>query len=170
MAMSPTVPTILSAVSLVVRTAMNSGSPGNVLTVHTRRRFWRDSAKFASLFKRQSPDLLPGRINGWLLYRGSTRPEEAEERWRFYSLHRIVLDGYMGVNDADGSSDQAAFVTQIEAIRDGLRLSTAVFGNTERTLPDVEVEEDASPVTIGDVTCWYARLSLEVEASEVKSL
>jgi hypothetical protein len=170
MAMSPTVPTILTAISLIVRTAMNSGSPGNVLTVHTKRRFWRDAAKFKALFIRLSPDLLPGRVNGWLCHRVSTRTEEAEERWRFYSIHKFILDGYMGVADADGSGDQAAFEAQIELIRDGFRLSTAVFGNTERTVPDVEVEENASPVTIGDTTCWYSRLSLEVEAQEVKTL
>lgn len=168
--MSPTVPTILSAVSLAVRTAMNAGTPANVLTVHTKRRFWRDAQKFKTLFIRQSPDLLPGRVNGWIIYRDGVRAEEAEERWRFYSIHKVVLEGYMGVADGDGSGDQAAFDAQIEAIRDGLRLNTSVFGNTERTLPDVQGEEISTPVTIGDMTCWYARLTLEAEATEIKSL
>jgi hypothetical protein len=170
MAMSPTVPTILAAIQTAIKSAMNSGTPSNVLTVHVKRRFWRDADKFRSIFIRQSPDLLPGRVNGWIIYRESTRVIEAEERWRFYAIHRIAIQGYMGVADADSAADQAAFEAQVEAVRDNLRLNTNVFGKAERTVPDTEVLESSTPVTIGDVTAWHANLSLEAEATEVKSL
>ena len=169
MAMSPTIPTILAAVALEVKTAMNP-TFANVTTVHTKRRFWRDDLKFNALFKRVSPDLLPGRVNGWIIYRDATRAEESDHRWRFWSIHKIALEGYMAVNDGDATADQSAFDAQIEAIRDRLRLNVSVFGNTEKTLPDTQVEQSSEPVLIGNVTAWYARLSLEVEAVEVKSL
>ncbi len=167
---SPTIAAIRSAVATEIRKAMNAGVPGNVLTVHEYRRFWRDAQKFASLFKRQSPDLLPGKINGWIVFRSRTREVETEERWRFYQLHRFEMHGYMGVQDADATSDEKAFQDQVELIRDNLRLNTGVFGNMERTVPVVQAETVSDPVEIGDVTCWYTLLSLEAEAIETKTL
>lgn len=166
--MTPLVPAILSAIQSAVKSALNVGSPSSVVTVHTKRRFWRDAQGFNSIFKRTDGSA-NGRVNGWMIYRATTRVEEAAERWRFYAIHKILLEGWMSVADADASWDQAAFDAQIEVIRDNLRLNTNVFNNAEYTTPDTEVEEASTPVTIGDHTCWYARLSLESEAVEVKS-
>jgi hypothetical protein len=169
MSMSPTVPSILSAIATVIKTAMNPGHPSRVTTVHTKRRFFRDPEKFNELFRRANNDSPTQPINGWLVYRQSTRPLEADERWRFYSIHRIRLEGFLAVAD-DTTLDQAAFDAQIEAIRDGLRLSTSVFGTMERTLPDSEVIEASTPILIGNVTAWHAVLGLEVQGVETKSL
>lgn len=170
MPLSPLLGTIRSAIVTEVKEALNPLLPGNVTTVHSYRRFWRDALKFNSLFKRVSPDLLPGKINGWMIYRTATRVEEALERWRFYSIHRFTLEGYMGIQDADVTSDELAFENQIEVIRDNLRLNRSVFGNMEKTTADVEVESiEAGTVPLGDATCWRAILTLEAEAIEVKT-
>ena len=170
MALSPLLATIRSAIVTEVKTALNPVTPGDVLTCHDYRRFWRDALKFNTLFKRQAPDLLPGKINGWMVYRTATEVQESEERWRFYSLHRFTLEGYMGIQDADVTSDERAFENQIEVIRDRLRLNRSVFGNMEKTVADVTVESiEPGTVPLGDASCWRAILTLEAEAIEVKT-
>lgn len=170
MALAPTVAAIRAAIITQVKAALNPGTPGNVTTVHDRRRFWRDASKFNSVFRRVSPDLLPGKVNGWMIFRTATEEVETDERWRFYGLHTFELHGYMGVQDEDATSDERAFQDQIEVIRGNCRLSAAIFGNMERVVPAVQVAEAAVPVTIGEVTAWYSRLTLRAEGIEVKTL
>ena len=169
MSMAPTVPAILAAVETVVKAAMNPVAPSRVQTTHVKRVFWRDQKKFQSLFKRTVDDSPTQPVNGWMIYRASTKPIEAEERWRFYSIHRIRMEGFLAVAD-DTALDQAAFDAQIELVRDGLRLSTAVFGTMEKVLPDTEVLESSTPILIGEITAWHAVLEIEVQGVEVKSL
>lgn len=165
---TPTIPTIRSAIVLAIKTAMNAGTPANVLTVHPYWRFWRDEQKFMALFRRTAPDLLPGKINGWMVRRGATEEIETEEWFRFYQLHRFEMIGYAGVQDDDASGlTEKDFQDQVEAVRDQLRLSGGVFTNTERTSPVVQVES-VKPVTIGQYTCWEAFLSLKAEGIENK--
>lgn len=169
MAASPSLDTLRAAIVTEIKKAMNAATPANVLTVHSYRRFWRDVQKFNSLFRRASPDLLPGKLNGWMVTRTRTREVETAERWRFYELHRFELHGYFGVQDEDPLATEKVFQDQIEVVRDNLRLNTSVFGNMERVEPVTQVEQIA-PVTIGDFTCWYALLTLETEAIETKTL
>lgn len=169
MAASPTVAVITAAIVTATKEALNAGDPTKVKTVHARRRWWMEEASFRSIFVRPADDLLPGKINGWMWWRKSTREVETEERWRFYQIHRFEGHGFMGVKDADSTCDEAAFQAQIEAIRDKIRLNTAIFGNMERTAPVCQVElmevtKDLEP------TCWYCVLSLEAEGIETKTL
>lgn len=168
MPLSPTLPTLKAAVAVEVRKAMNPGSPVDVATVHTYRRFWRDPDKFRKLFERKAPDLLPGKLNGWMIYRPSTNEIEAEERWRFYSLHRLEIVGFMGIQDEDVTTNEQAFENQIEVVRDNIRLNRSIFGNMEKVVPSVQVD-DVGPVLVGDSTFWRAQLSLITEAIEVKT-
>lgn len=169
MAATPTLTAIRNAIRDAIRSALNPATPANATTVHVYRRFWRDEAKFNSLFRRAAPDLMPGKINGWMIQRARTQEIETEERWRFYQLHRFELYGYMGVQDEDATATENVFQDQIEAIRDNLRLNLAVFGNTERTVPVTQVER-VELATVGDSTCWFGLLTLEAEGIETKFL
>lgn len=174
MAASPTLDAVRTVIVSAIKAGMNAGSPASVLTVHPYRRFWRDQQKFRSLFERQAPDLLPGKINGWLVTRTRTRETETEERWRFYNIDHWELHGYFGVQDEDATATEKVFQDQIEAIRNNLRLAITgttydVFGLTERTSPVSQVES-IQPVLIGDSTCWFALLSLEAERIETKTI
>lgn len=168
MALVPSLPTLRTAIVTQVKLALNPGTPANVLVVHDKRVYWRDAAKFRSIFLRQAPDLLPDTYNGWLIYRVATRAIETPERFRFYGIHKFQIEGYFGVTDDNDS--QKTFADQIEVIRDNIRLNTAIFGDTEKVLPDTQVEIDAEPVGIGNITAWHAILTLEAEGIEVKSL
>lgn len=168
MAALPSLTTLRAAIALEIRKALNPGVPANVLTVHEYRRFWRDEQKFRKLFERKLPDLMPGKLNGWMIQRFATTEVETEERWRFYQLHRFELHGYMGIQDEDVLATENVFQDQIEVIRDNLRLSRPVFGNMERVVPVTQVDT-VEPVTLGDSTVWYAKLTLVTEGIENKT-
>lgn len=168
MALAPTLSTLRTAIADAVKLALNPGMPANVLVVHDKRVFWRDAAKFRSLSLRKAPDVVDDVYNMWMVYRVATRVIETPERFRFYGIHKFHLDGYYAVTDDNDS--QKTFADQIEAIRDEIRLTTAIFGDMEKVLPDTQVESDADPVGIGNITAWHAILSLEAEGIEVKSL
>jgi hypothetical protein len=168
MSATPTIATIRTAIVTAVKAAMNPGTPGNVTTVHDYRRFWRDEQKFNSLFRRVAPDLLPGKLNGWMVYAGTTREEESREWGRFYQIHKFQLEGFAGLQDAGGLTEKE-FRDQVEVVRDNLRLNLAVFGNTERTSPVVQVDFfGPEKVQYGDATVWLAILTLEAEGIENK--
>ncbi len=169
MAASPTVAAITSAIVTAVKSALNPGDPTKVKTVHDYRRWWFEEDLFRKFFVRPSDDLLPGKINGWMVFRKSTREVETEERWRFYQIHRFELHGLMGVKDADATANEKAFQAQVEAVRDNIRLNTSIFGNMERTAPVCQVEVMDVQREI-EPTCWWAVLSLEAEGIETKTL
>lgn len=172
MAASPTLDALKDAIALVVKTVLNSSTPSAVNTVHTKKRFFRDQAKFESFFKRAdtaSPSL-KGKINGWNIYRDRTQEIETDERWRFYQIHSIKVEGFFAIQDSESFISADVFEAQIEAIRDALRLSTAVFGNTERVSPVVQVDVANELIQVGEVSAWHAVLSLEVEGIETKTL
>jgi hypothetical protein len=164
---TPSLTTIRDAIVSAIKSAMNSGTPGNVLTVHSYRRFWRDAQKFNSLFLRLAPDLLPGKINGWYVTRLATREVESPEWFRFYQVHRWQLDGFFGIQDDDATATEKVFQDQIEAIRDNLRLNATVFQSTEYSNPVTQVQT-IEPITIGDSTVWHGVLVAEAEAVENK--
>lgn len=173
MARSPTLSTIRNEVVSCIKTGMNSGSPSSVATVHDYQRFWRDDAKFQSLFKRSQSDLSGwrGLVNGWMVKITSTEVE-AKEFFRFYIKYRIELHGYLAVKDVDANTPtpktQKDFLDQVDAIKDALRMNTTIFGNTEDTSP-VSQFDDADVVTIGGgIRCWFAKLTLEAEAIDTK--
>jgi hypothetical protein len=172
MAMAPKVKDILAVIAGIVRTAMNPVKPSSVKTVYTRRRFWRDQQQFRRIFERAPGDAHAGRVNGWHLYRTRTRAIETGERWRFYGIHSIELEGWMGVED---NPDQNFFSFDVldeqgEAIRDAIRLSTSIFGNMEMTLPDTQNEMNCAPFRTFEVQCWRTVMTLEFEGIETKSL
>jgi hypothetical protein len=170
--MTPSIPVILGNVASVIKTAMNPTKPSAVQTVWTRRRFWKTPQEFLSILQRTSGDALAGQINGWMIYRGRTRPVEVRggQTFLYYSLHRIDCMGYMGVQDNGTAFSVDQFEAQVETIREGLRDNETVFGNMERTIADSEVEFSQEPYTRFEYTCWGARISFEVEALEVESL
>lgn len=168
MSATPTITTIRSAIVTAVKAALNPGTPANATTVHDYRRFWRDEQKFNSLFRRATPDLLPGKLNGWMVYAGPTREEESREWGRFYQVHKFYLEGFAGIQDA-GSLTEKEFRNQVEVVRDNLRLNLAVFGNTERTSPVIQLESfGPEKAQFGDAMVWLAVMSLEAEGIENK--
>lgn len=164
---TPSLATIRSAVVLAVQTAMNPGSPGTVNTVNDYRRFWRDDQQFQKLFQRtDAASGFTGKINGWMI-KIQRKEVEAPEWFRYYVKHQIELHGYMGVQDAGSTKTEKDFLDQIDAVCDQLRLNLNVFGNTEVTSPVVS-DGDAQVVEIGQKTCWYTVLRLEVERIDTR--
>ena len=172
MARSPSLSTIRNAVITAIKTGMNSSSPSNVVTVHDYRRFWRDQAKFLSLFTRSASDVAGwrGLVNGWMV-RITSREVEAKELFRFYIKYRIEMHGYLAVKDVDANhatpKTEKDFLDQVDDIKDQLRMNTSIFGNTEETSP-VSQLETTEVVEIAEIRCWYALLSLECEAIDTK--
>ena len=173
---SPTIGTIRSAIVTAIKSALNSGAPGTVTTVSAYRRFWRDQQKFEAIALRTDSggDVPAGTLNFWMVTRHATKEVEAESWYRFFELHRFRMYGYMGVQDittgpgaGSGTPSEQMFQDQIENIRDNLRLNTAVFGNTEKTSPVVQVLQ-FERVEIGQAGAWEAILELEAEGIEEK--
>lgn len=168
MSVVPTPPTILAAIIADVKYGFNPSTPSNVTTVHDTRRWWNNMATFLKFFRRETPDLQPGKINGAMCYQIGTEEVEAPEWFRFYEINEFEIHMIAGVQDSGGLTFKE-FDAQVEAVRNKLRLDRAVFGNTEKTSPVIHKEGPRSnKLDFADFTVWEAFLRLKAEGVEVK--
>jgi len=162
---SPTVDAIRSEIVSSIKTVLCPSNPTLVASVvHDYRRFWRDAAKFKSLFRRTDAGWTDF-LNGWMVTRVSTNEVEADEWFRFYRLHRFRMFGYFGIQDS--GKTEKDFQDQVEGICDALRLNYDVFSNTEKASPVIPIE-GIDRYEIGECNVWHARLTLVAEAVENK--
>lgn len=127
--------------------------------IHTYERQSTDIKKFLSLF--QSPDT--NKICGWEI---SRRSVTEHRRGVFFRHHQMVLTGYMGLQDADASSEQ--FQNLVDDVCDRFRNALSATGsnwdyrdgdNPENSPAQVEQIGDRM---FGSVLCHVAVIAISV--------
>lgn len=122
--------------------------------VYGYRRWANDDGDFISLFK----DTTSGRILGWMISREKCAAEyldNAEEE----ATHGYLLQGYMGLKDADQT--EILFNALIELVRAKFRLDFSLGDTAEQAGP-VSVDLIETRV-FGNVLCHCAELRLPVK-------
>ena len=126
--------------------------------IHTYERNAVDMAKFIALFKDAS-----GRICGWEITRRAVPEQYAGAILR---VHQMVLNGYMGLQDANASS--ITFQDLADAICDEFRNAEAPNGatwqycdgqNPANTAAQIELLDDRQ---FGSILCHHATISITI--------
>lgn len=130
----------------------------NVGVVHQYERQAADMARFIALFKDAS-----GRICGWEITRRAVSEHQAGA---FFRHHQMVLKGYLGLQDANGSS--LIFQELIDAVCARFRTAEPPANSTWQYMNGDEPDKSpAQAETINDrmfgaVLCHCAEISLSV--------
>jgi hypothetical protein len=145
-----------STLALDIKTKLGN-IPGTGI-VHTYERQAVDLSKFIALFKDPT-----GKICGWEITRRAVPEQFSGAVMR---VHHMVLNGYMGLQDAMATS--VTFQDLCDSICDAFRLAEAPPGATwqyrdgsepSNTAAQVEMIEDR---TFGSVLCHHAVISINI--------
>lgn len=128
--------------------------------VHTYERQSTDIKKFLALF--QNP--ATGKILGWEITR---RAVTEHEQGAIFRHHKMVLTGYMGLQDAEVSS--SLFQNLVDAICDEFRTAEPITGGVMWQYRDGD-NPDNSPVQVeqindrmlGNVLCHCAVIAISI--------
>lgn len=129
-----------------------SAVPG-IGKVHDYERWAADWSKFLILFQ----DPATKRILGWEITRQAA-PVAKLDNIEEQVTHAFVIQGYMGLNDAQATEKQ--FQALLEALRSAFRGNHTLNGICLDAGPvSLDICE---PRTFGTVLCHYAKLTLPV--------
>lgn len=128
--------------------------------VHTYERQSNDIKKFLALFQ----DPSSGKILGWEITR---RAVTEHQQGAYFRHHKMVLTGYMGLQDAEASS--ATFQDLVDVICDEFRTADPISGTVMWHYRDGD-NPDNSPVQVeqindrmfGNVLCHCAVIAISI--------
>lgn len=134
-------------------------------TVHDYERYAEREADFKTLYR----DAGIERINGWNLYRVSTRESDLN-LGQVRRLHTWRLTGYRSLDDADATGK--SFDDLVEDIAAAFRTDRTLGGLVE-DIKDLDQEygesgiqvESIEPVVFAGVLCHRARLALVTDTT-----